>query len=299
MHFTFRHAATILLLATASQAWWQDDFATLDTRRWLVQLYTFDANGCNMRAENVKAQDSVLTITVTPAVDTTDRKWDGGDLGDQNYRSYGLFRTRMKPSKLMGSVSAFYLMNKWVEKAWEHKEIDIEFLGKSPTRIQLTTHDFQDGGKVWKQDYEMVDLGFDFSEDFHEYAILWRPDSVFWFADGRLLRRSGKYVPQVPLEMRMNFYLGNPLQSGVVQWLGPVDTAGIPDSTLYDWVRFDRLDSLPEAFRAWAPTGISRRAAAGKGASGRPETDPLGRRHDGIGSGVLAGPDGLRVRVRR
>ncbi len=299
MNRSVRHLAMSLLLATAVQAWWQDDFATLDTDRWLIQLYTFDANGCNMRAENVKARDSILTITVNRAVDTTDRKWDGGDLGDQNYRTYGLFRTRMKPSKLKGSVSAFYIMNKWMPVAWEHKEIDIEFLGKSPTQVQLTTHDFQKGGTVWKNDSKMVGLGFDFSQDFHEYAILWRPDSVLWFVDGRLLHRTGKYVPQVPLETRMNFYVGNPLEPGVVQWLGPIDTAGVPDSTQYDWVRYDPLDSLPEAYRSWAPTGISSRTALLQRSGLELGVDPLGRRPVGNASSIVVTPEGLRVNLRR
>jgi beta-glucanase (GH16 family) len=272
-----------------------DDFAALDTDRWLIQLYTFDANGCNMRAENVKVVDSTLRITVTKATDTTDRKWDGGDMGDEQYRTYGLFRTRMKPSTLKGSVSAFYIMNKWVPADWEHKEIDIEFVGKNPTKIQLTTHDFQDGGTVWKSDSKTVELGFDYGEAFHEYAILWRPDTVLWFADGKLLHKTGKYVPHEPLETRMNFYLGNPLESGVVQWLGPIDTAGVPDSTEYDWVRFDPLDSLPEPYRAFAPLGATRRGHARDHAVHAIGHDALGRREAGT---APAGTFGGVVKIR-
>lgn len=288
-----------LLAALPARAGWVDDFDRLDTGRWLVQLYTFDANGCNMRAENVVARDSVLRITVTQATDTTDRKWDGGDLGDQQYRTFGLFRTRMKPSRLKGSVSAFYIMNKWVEKAWEHKEIDIEFVGMNPTKIQLTTHDFQQGGTVWKNDSKTVDLGFDYSEAFHEYAILWRPDTVFWFADGRLLHKTGRYVPQVPLETRMNFYVGNPLQDGVVEWLGPIDTAGIPAVTEYDWVRYDPLDSLPAPYSGWGTTALrSRRSQAVSDPRGS-GSDPLGRPAKPRGAGVEFRSEGGRIRPGR
>lgn len=297
MHPTAPALLATLLTATACRAWWMDDFATLDTDRWLIQLYTFDANGCNMRAENVKVADSVLRITVTRATDTTDRKWDGGDMGDQDYRTYGLFRTRMRPSTLKGSVSAFYIMNKWVETGWEHKEIDIEFVGRNPTKIQLTTHDFQDGGTVWKQDSKTVELGFDFGKAFHEYAILWRPDSVLWFADGRLLHRTGRYVPHEGLETRMNFYLGNPLQDGVVQWLGPIDSTGVPDSTEYDWVRYDPLDALPEPYRAWAPLSASRRASPARAVGGA-ANDPLGRRESATAAGVGLGGEGGTVRFR-
>jgi len=278
---SFAHAllTALAVSALAASAAWVDDFATLDTDRWLIQLYTFPANGCNMRAENVEVRDSLLRIHVTRATDTTDRAYDGGDLGDQQYRTYGLFRTRMKPSRLKGSVSAFYLMNKWKPSAWEHQEIDIEFLGKNPTKVQLTTHHFQDGGTVWKNDSKTVSLGFDFAADFHEYAILWRPDSVLWFVDGRLLHKTGLYVPRVPLETRMNFYVGNPLEDGVLQWLGPIDTTGIPAVTEYDWVRFDPLDSLPEAYRAWAPTAVSRRASGTRigAVAGRASYDVGGR----------------------
>lgn len=283
VHNLLTALAVSVLSASAA---WVDDFATLDTDRWLIQLYTFPANGCNMRAENVEARDSILRIHVTRAIDTTDRPYDGGDMGDQQYRTYGLFRTRMKPSKLKGSVSAFYLMNKWKPSNWEHQEIDIEFLGKNPTKVQLTTHHFQNGGQDWKNDSKTVSLGFDYSEDFHEYAILWRPDTVLWFVDGSLLHKTGLYVPQVSLETRMNFYVGNQLEDGVLQWLGPIDTTGIPAVTEYDWVRFDPLDSLPPQYRAWGATGVTRRTTRtvsgpvpGRGrfdAGGRAVRKPLG-----------------------
>jgi len=282
--FSMRLPFLLACLATSSFSAWQDDFDSLDTGRWLIQLYTFPANGCNMRADNLRIDDSMLDIHVTRATDTTDRKWDGGDLGDQQYRTYGLFRTRTKPSALKGSVSAFYIMNKWVATNWEHKEIDIEFLGMNPTGIQLTTHDFQNGGTVWKSDSKTVDLGFDFSRDFHEYAILWRPDTVFWFADGKLLHKTGKYVPQVGLETRMNFYVGNPDESGVLQWLGPIDTSGIPAVTRFDWVRFDPLDSLPAPYRAWSlPTAIRDRRPHAAATSGS-WFDSRGRRRS-LGTG--------------
>lgn len=239
---------------------WIDNFNSLDKDYYLIQLYTFPANGCNMLEENVVASDSMLKIYVTKATDTTDRHYDGGDLGDQHYRLYGLYRVKMKPSRLKGSVSAFYIMNKWQAVGWEHKEIDIEFLGKNPTKIQLTNHDFQNGGTVWKNASTTVDLGFDFSEDFHEYAILWTPDTVRWFADGKLLHSEGQYVPHEPLEIRMNYYVGNAEEHGVLEWLGPIDTTGIPDSTLYDWVRYDPLDSIPAEYERYITNSIKVRS---------------------------------------
>lgn len=242
---------SICIWPTAISGFWVDDFNSLDTNYYLIQLYTFPANGCNMREKNVVAIDGMLRIYVTKAEDTTDRKYDGGDLGDEHYRLYGLYRTRMRPSKMKGSVSAFYIMNKWVAKDWEHKEIDIEFLGKNPTKIQLTNHDFQNGGKDWKSASRTVNLEFDFSADFHEYAILWMHDTVRWFVDGKLLHSKGQYVPHEPLEIRMNYYIGNPMEKGVQEWLGPIDTTSIPDSTEYDWVRYDPLDSLPHPYSAF------------------------------------------------
>lgn len=235
----------------ASSAVWIDDFDSLDTQKtWLIQLYGFDASGCNFIPEMIHTDGSILKIGVAENGRTDLAKaYNGGDMGTNRFRSYGLYLVRMKPAFLRGGVSAFYVMNRWKPADWEHKEIDIEFLGKDTSRVQLTTHDFQKGGTVWKNSMETVSLGFDYTLDFHVYGILWTEKSVSWYADGRLLRKTDQYVPHECLQIRMNAYVGNMAERGVADWLGPLVEADLPAAAEYDWVAYYPSGNLPPEYR--------------------------------------------------
>ena len=236
-------------LSRTSADSWSDDFDRLENR-WLIQLHSFDACGCNFVPAMVTAKNSILSIAVGKTSDRSRPKaYDAGDMGSTIFRMYGLYLVKMKPFGVRGGVSAFYLMNRWQPADWEHKEIDIEFLGKDHRKIQLTTHDFQHGGTVWKNSAETVSLGFDYTSDFHVYGILWTENSVTWYADGTVLRRTGDYVPREPLQIRMNAYVGDMKIPGVQAWLGPLHDEDLPAETRYDWVQFFPLSALPAEYR--------------------------------------------------
>lgn len=238
-------------LLAPNAAAWTDEFDTLDTKAtWLVQLYGFDASGCNFLPEMILADNSILKITVdTNHNEALPKPFNGGDMGTYQFRPYGLYLTRMKPSGVRGGVSAFYLMNQWQPANWEHREIDLEFLGKDTTSVQLTTHDFQNGGTDWKSSPETVPLGFDYTQDFHVYGILWTENSITWFADEKVLRQTADYVPNEPLQIRVNAYVGNMQTPGVEQWLGPIHSEDLPGSAEYDWVQYFPLSALPTGYQ--------------------------------------------------
>lgn len=227
-----------------------EPFSRLDSSLWETQLFSFDGNGCNMVRENVVVDNSILKLAVSKNSDPAlPKTYNGGEVGLNRYQLYGLFIVRMKPLGTPGGVSAFFLMNRWQPANWEHKEIDIEFLGKDRRMVQLTTHDFQNGGKVWKNSAKTMDLGFDYRSDFHDYAILWTAESVKWFVDGKLIRTETQYVPHEPLQIRMNVYVGDMKVYGIKEWLGPVEESQLPAATEYDWVKVYALENLPEEYR--------------------------------------------------
>lgn len=57
-----------------------------------------------------------------------------------------------------------------------------------------------------------IDLGFDTTEDFHEYAIDWRPDRVTWLVDGKVVHERASWDPTpIPhLGMRVHANLWAP-----------------------------------------------------------------------------------------
>ncbi|MDB5255876.1 MAG: beta-glucanase [Chitinophagaceae bacterium] len=155
--------------------------------------------------------------------------------------SFGFYEVRMKPNIVSGTVGSFFLMNKWVPNNWEHKEIDIEFTGNKKTSIQMTTHDYQQGGTVHNYSTTTKELGFDISEEYHNYGILWTQDSVSWFVDGKWLHSEKKYVPQVPLQIRLNHWAGNTSVSNMKKWLREVQEDKLPSIVQYDWIKYRSL----------------------------------------------------------
>ena len=245
-------APALAQTATPVSGPWRETFDTLDAAVWETQLYSFPANGCNMTAGQAAASSGKLVLSLAMnAAPTKDvpKLCNAGEVGSYRFFTYGLFTVRMKAPAVPGGVSAFFLMNAWQPENWEHKEIDIELLGKNPDAIQMTTHDFQNGGRDWKSAATTADLGFDYSHGFHDYAILWTPEAVRWYVDGKLLHTEARYVPHDLLQIRMNTYLGDPKTAGIADWLGPLDATKVPAKAEYGEIDYYPLDALPKDFK--------------------------------------------------
>ena len=230
---------------------WTEEFNRLDTSRWNVQLFSFPANGCNMVADHVDVRDDTLSLWLTlnqAPGPTLPKLCNSGEIGSTDFFKYWLFVVKMRAPAIPGGVTAFFLMNQWVPQDWEHQEIDIEILGKNTHAAQYTNHDFQNGGRDWKSASATVDLGFDASLAFHEYAILWTDAAVAWYVDGKRVHQESRYVPHVPLQIRMNTYLGDPATPGVSAWLGPLDTGKLPASAAYRRIEYYPLTALPARY---------------------------------------------------
>ena len=87
----------------------------------------------------------------------------------------------MKAANCSGVISSFFTYTN--QPVWD--EIDIEFLGKDMTRVQFNYYTNGVGGHEF-----YFDLGFDASEDFHEYAFDWQRDSITWYIDGKAVYRA-------------------------------------------------------------------------------------------------------------
>jgi hypothetical protein len=123
-------------------------------------------------------------------------------------------------------------------------EIDIEFIGKDPTIFQ--SNYFTNGVGHHGSD---IQLGYDATQSFHDYAFEWRPGSIVWFVDGKPVHRedgSRGALPQTAGAFILNFWPGNTLES----WLGPLEYDK-PVQAEYEWVRFTPLSQLgPESREA-------------------------------------------------
>ena len=106
-------------------------------------------------------------------------------------------------------------------------EFSIEFLGKDTTEVQFNYYDDGNGnhGYVHK-------LGFDSSEDFHDYGFLWQPDRITWFVDFQPV-----YSVEAKLNQWGNFFVnvwaGN---SSIYGWTGRYEPTSEPLTAIYEYL---------------------------------------------------------------
>ena len=131
----------------------------------------------------------------------------------------------MRPAKCAGTVSSFFTYTK--EPRWD--EIDIEFLGKDTTKVQFNYYTSGVGGHEY-----LYDLGFDATEEFHEYGFLWTSASIIWYVDGKAVYKATADIPQYAGKIMTNLWNG----LGVDDWLDPFDPSKLPVTAQYKWIAY-------------------------------------------------------------
>ena len=190
------------------------------------------ANGkpfnCFWSASCVQLKEQRLLMSVTEGVNYSwGRKYEyvGAECRTREYYSYGFYSVSMKAAKCSGVISSFFTYTN--NGGWD--EIDIEFLGKDTTHIQVNYYTKGVGGhEYW---YE---LGFDGADDFHEYAFLWLPDSITWYVDGKPIYRATDSIPTLSTQIMMNVWNCE----GNDEWSGKFAPTSLPATAEYKWIGF-------------------------------------------------------------
>ncbi|MFG3261800.1 family 16 glycosylhydrolase [Streptomyces bobili] len=112
------------------------------------------------------------------------------------------------------------------------QEIDIEFLGRDTTRMLVNVF-YNPGaaGTRLEHGYRgtpvILDLGFDASDAFHDYAIDWQLDGIRWQVDGVTVHERFLWdptpIPDQPMELNVNLW-----SSESVEFAGPFDEKKLP-----------------------------------------------------------------------
>ena len=137
--------------------------------------------------------------------------------------SYGFYSVKMKPVKKSGVISSFFI---YTGHPWD--EIDIEFLGKDTTKVQFNYFTNGVGGHEY-----VYDLGFDASEEYHEYAFEWREDSITWYVDGKAVYRATEDIPSHAGYLMMNLWN---VSDDMAYWPGKFDGKDLPLEAHYEWI---------------------------------------------------------------
>ncbi|KAH9328577.1 hypothetical protein KI387_000685, partial [Taxus chinensis] len=131
---------------------------------------------------------------------------------------YGSFISRIKcpDGETSGLNCSFYLSSLEGEKTQD--EIDFEFLGKDKGIVQ--TNFYTDGTGNRETIHQ---LGFDCSEDFHEFTIRWGPQMIEWLIDGKIVRsekaKEGYGFPSKPMYLYASVWNASYIDEG--RWAGP------------------------------------------------------------------------------
>ncbi|XP_022935114.1 probable xyloglucan endotransglucosylase/hydrolase protein 32 [Cucurbita moschata] len=98
---------------------------------------------------------------------------------------------KLQPGYTAGVITAFYLSNNEAHPGF-HDEVDIEFLGTTfgkPYTLQTNVYIRGTGdGRIIGREMKFH-LWFDPTKDFHNYAILWRPNEIIFLVDDIPIRR--------------------------------------------------------------------------------------------------------------
>jgi endo-1,3-1,4-beta-glycanase ExoK len=231
---------TALLLAASSGAahalgnTFFDGLDTYDTARWQKSNGWSNGNpfNCGWRADHVSHSGGFMTLTLDNATCTagcSGKPYASGEYQSLDVYGYGKFETRMKAAKSSGIVTSFFIYN---GSPWH--EIDIEILGKNTTQIQTNYFTNGVGGHE-----TVINLGFDASAGYHNYAIVWAAGSIKWYVDDVLIHTEtgGRGpLPTVPGKIMVNLWPG----TGVDGWLGPFSYT-VPLTAKYDWIQYFKL----------------------------------------------------------
>lgn len=205
---------------------WMHTLAEHDSTKW--EISTGYSNGlpfdCVWSSDNIRFNGKTMELSLTNR--------EGGPVKGAEYKTldtyhYGKYEVRMKAAKNTGIVSSFFVYTgPSFGTPWD--EIDIEFLGKDTTKVQLNYYTDGVGGHE-----KMIDLGYDASQEFHDYAFEWKKDAINWYIDGKLVHTATDNLPVTPAKIMMNLWNG----TGVDDWLGPYDGAS-PITAEYEWIKF-------------------------------------------------------------
>ena len=192
-------------------------------------------------ANNVSYENGTMKLTISEnpnGSEETNNEYYGGEGRTYQWFGYGDYEVCMKPAKKAGTASTFftctgdYDINPDTDLPNPWDEIDIEFLGQDTTKVQFNYYVNGQGGHEY-----MYDLGFDASEEFHEYGFRWTSEYIVWFVDDEPVYKveasEDNPLPSTAGRILMNYWTGTEEAEG---WMGEYSNPGT-EGAEYKWVK--------------------------------------------------------------
>lgn len=204
-----------------------DDFGLLDNSQWKILEDSFPSNQARFQKGNVSLMNGQgIGMTIRKEI-SGDKDYSSGSIVSKEVYQFGRFEVEMKPAKLDGVISAFFLHR---NDPWQ--EIDFEFLGRDTTKMLVNVY-FNPGQEGVNCNFGnrgtpiIIDLNFDAAEAFHEYAIEWEPHEIRWYVDNQLVHVRSNWgpspIPDLPMQLYLNCW---PTRSE--ELAGKIDSEKLP-----------------------------------------------------------------------
>jgi len=247
--FTGKNVFFLLLfltLASPQQGWastvqrtvLSDDLDGYDWQHWFKADWSngdpFYNGWC---PDRIAFASGTLTISLIETM-CHDKTHASGEYRTIDTYGHGRYSVRLRASDVNGTISSFFTYT-GPSEGTEWDEIDVEILGKDPTKLQVN---------YWRNGHEhpkTVDLGFDASAAFHTYTFLWHEAYIAWYVDDVLVHRvtenglgDNDSLPVNPGRIMINLWAA----TGIESWSGSyVD--GTEAEATYDFIRYESIDA--------------------------------------------------------
>lgn len=213
----------------------------------------------------VLSSSAVLIESSSSVAGPVSYAYYGAELSGKDQFLYGRFEARMKMVSIPGSVSSMFLYydDSWMKKEYVWNEIDIEVLGKGGTMWQsnIITREGDPSirSNTTSESKPLHEFGFDATQDFHLYAIVWTPEYVAWEIDSVEVRRDtlgierGTHADkdQVAFLTEKQSLRFNLWASKSTAWVGKFtgdELAAGPQEQIIDYVRVYSYDADTKGF---------------------------------------------------
>lgn len=183
---------------------------TFSGHRWTRRCDTFQGNLALFDPSNVSVKPGSGVTLTTQKDDMGVRQYSSGALSSRSKYLFGRFSANLRPPKVSGLVTGVFL-----HRDSPRQEIDIEFLGNAPNKM-LANVFYNPGSEGDRFDYGyrgspcLIDLGFDYSSDFHEYSLEWSRDEIRWLVDGHIVHARSNWsptpIPHLPMLFHINLW---------------------------------------------------------------------------------------------
>jgi beta-glucanase (GH16 family) len=129
---------------------------------------------------NIVIGNGCLDMMVTRGPTPNGSAWGTAGLSSRKSTNYGYFEARMRMAKNAHGIANVF----WTDTipSWNFPEIDFsEWWGATPLQTGMWWHPTGIPGSTG----QYASLGFDPSQTFHVYGVLWIPTAITWYIDGR------------------------------------------------------------------------------------------------------------------